>query len=215
MPWRIVGVVDGTILTYEPAPPPGAPTTLAAQQLAEFDTPGPFVVRSQDAQHPFYLASYMTGGGALRRAPAIPSSSTSCRPRSTCRATRSSPIPRTRRRTWSSSACAIRRAARCPTSRSTARALLGGWQPVGTSGTLRVDARRPLDGRLPGRRRLRQRRARRSRRPSSSARFGVTVWGWGNDVTWPPDNGPADEANPMFTALGQLRLPGGRELRSR
>jgi hypothetical protein len=61
VPWRIVGVVDGTQLTYEP-PQPNAPATVDAQQLLEFDEPGPFVVRSQDGGHPFYLAAYMTGG---------------------------------------------------------------------------------------------------------------------------------------------------------
>ena len=30
--------------------------------MFEFNAPGPFVVRSQDAAHPFYLAAYMTGG---------------------------------------------------------------------------------------------------------------------------------------------------------
>ncbi len=62
VPWRIVGVVDGTQLTFDP-PQPGAPTTVGANQpAAEFDAPGPFVVRSQDNAHPFYLAGYMTGG---------------------------------------------------------------------------------------------------------------------------------------------------------
>jgi hypothetical protein len=62
VPWRIVGVVDGTQLTYDP-PQPGAPTTVGADQpAAEFDAPGPFVVSSQDNAHPFYFAAYMTGG---------------------------------------------------------------------------------------------------------------------------------------------------------
>ncbi|HEX3344163.1 MAG TPA: IgGFc-binding protein, partial [Polyangiaceae bacterium] len=65
VPWRIVGVVDGTKLTFDPATPAGAPAVVGAGQLAEFDAPGPFVVRSQDAAHPFYLASYMTGGGGF------------------------------------------------------------------------------------------------------------------------------------------------------
>ncbi len=61
VPWRIVGVVDGTQLTFDP-PQPGAPTTVGANQpAAEFNAPGPFVV-SSDAAHPFYLAAYMTGG---------------------------------------------------------------------------------------------------------------------------------------------------------
>lgn len=62
VPWRMVGLVGGTTLTYDPATPPGAPVTLARGQLAEFDTPGPFVVRSQDTSHPFAFMQYMTGG---------------------------------------------------------------------------------------------------------------------------------------------------------
>ena len=61
VPWRFVGAVDGTTLTYEPTTPMGAPTTLAAGQLAEFWGPGPFIVRSQDDKHPFYLSQHMTG----------------------------------------------------------------------------------------------------------------------------------------------------------
>jgi hypothetical protein len=62
-PWRMVGAVDGTNLTWTPGPPPGAPTTLNLGEVAEFNAAGPFVVASQDKDHPFYLASYMTGGG--------------------------------------------------------------------------------------------------------------------------------------------------------
>jgi hypothetical protein len=62
VPWRLVGVANGTQLTWEPSTPAGAPTTLNAGQLVEFDSTGYFVVRSQDAAHPFYMAQYMTGG---------------------------------------------------------------------------------------------------------------------------------------------------------
>lgn len=62
-PWRIVGAVDGTVLTYEPAAPMNAPLSLDSGSFAQFRASGPFVVRSQDDQHPFYLAAYMTGGG--------------------------------------------------------------------------------------------------------------------------------------------------------
>lgn len=64
-PWRFVGAVTGTTLTYEPATPAGAPTTLNVGQVVVIDTIAPFVVRSQDAQHPFYLSSHMTGAQAV------------------------------------------------------------------------------------------------------------------------------------------------------
>jgi hypothetical protein len=62
VPWRLVGAVDGTTLTYEPPAPAGAPTTLAQGQVGEFDSPGPFSVKSQDDKHPFYVSAHMTGG---------------------------------------------------------------------------------------------------------------------------------------------------------
>jgi hypothetical protein len=60
-PWRIVGAVDGTLLSYEPKAPPGAPTSLAKGQFAEFSTPDAFVVKSQGASHPFYISGHMSG----------------------------------------------------------------------------------------------------------------------------------------------------------
>lgn len=60
-PYRIVAALDGTELTYDPAPPFGAPTKLDGGAVATFWTRDPFVVRSQDAEHPIYVAGYMTG----------------------------------------------------------------------------------------------------------------------------------------------------------
>jgi hypothetical protein len=59
-PWRIVGAADGTALSWSPSPPPGAPQKLNAGQSAEFTSSGPFVVKSQDSSHRFYLGAYMT-----------------------------------------------------------------------------------------------------------------------------------------------------------
>ena len=59
-PWRFVGAVDGTTLTYDP-PQTGAPTTLNQGQMVEWDAKGQFVVRSQDALHPFFFGAHMTG----------------------------------------------------------------------------------------------------------------------------------------------------------
>lgn len=61
-PWRIIGAVDGTTLTWDPVAPTGAPMTLARGQVVEFLTNGPFVVKSQDPKHPFYMSAHMTGG---------------------------------------------------------------------------------------------------------------------------------------------------------
>jgi hypothetical protein len=60
-PYRLVGAVDGTNLTYEPGAPNGAPTTLASRQVSTFWTSAPFVVKSQDDKHPFYMSAHMTG----------------------------------------------------------------------------------------------------------------------------------------------------------
>ncbi|MFO0663922.1 MAG: IgGFc-binding protein [Polyangiaceae bacterium] len=59
-PYRIIGAVDGTTLTFTP-PVPGAPATIGSGQVVEFRAQNAFVVTSQDDKHPFYLASYMSG----------------------------------------------------------------------------------------------------------------------------------------------------------
>jgi hypothetical protein len=61
--WRMVGAVDGTQLSYDP--PVGGPASVGRGQIVEFHTDTPFVVRSQDAQHPFLLLSYMSGAETL------------------------------------------------------------------------------------------------------------------------------------------------------
>jgi hypothetical protein len=64
-PWRLVGAVNGTVLTYDPAPPAGAPVTLSSGQSVDFWSSTPFVVSSQDAEHPFYAGAYMTSATYL------------------------------------------------------------------------------------------------------------------------------------------------------
>jgi hypothetical protein len=60
VPWRILGVVDGTTLSYVPEAPAGAPTTLNSGQVVDFEAGAPSLVRAQDDKHPFYMASYMS-----------------------------------------------------------------------------------------------------------------------------------------------------------
>jgi hypothetical protein len=64
-PWRLVGAVDGTQLTWIPDKPAGAPSTMNLGDVIEFNSTGPFVVRSQGKTHPFYLGAYMTGGASF------------------------------------------------------------------------------------------------------------------------------------------------------
>jgi hypothetical protein len=59
--YRIFGAVDGTQLTYEPVGV--GPATVNLGQFHEIRTANPFVVRSQDADHPFLMFTYMTGAG--------------------------------------------------------------------------------------------------------------------------------------------------------
>ncbi|CAN92598.1 hypothetical protein predicted by Glimmer/Critica [Sorangium cellulosum So ce56] len=66
-PWRLVGMVDGTELSWEPSKPDGAPTTLKLGEVVEFSAAGPFVVRSQGGENPFYFGGYMTGGEHFQR----------------------------------------------------------------------------------------------------------------------------------------------------
>lgn len=56
-PWKIIGVADGTQLSYEPAV--GGPATINFGQQVQFNTSTPFRVKSQDSAHPFLLLHYM------------------------------------------------------------------------------------------------------------------------------------------------------------
>ena len=57
--WRLIGAVDGTQLTW--TPDVGGPATLNQGEIVEVVTGTPFVVRSQDEDHPFLLFTYMSG----------------------------------------------------------------------------------------------------------------------------------------------------------
>jgi hypothetical protein len=61
-PWRIIGGSDGTLLTYEPYRPAGAPEQISRGELVIFEARDPFTVRSQDTAHSFYFGGHMTGG---------------------------------------------------------------------------------------------------------------------------------------------------------
>jgi hypothetical protein len=57
--WHLIGAIDGTVLTY--SNPVGGPATLSAGQVVNFVSDVPFVVKSQDSDHPFLMFTYMSG----------------------------------------------------------------------------------------------------------------------------------------------------------
>lgn len=59
--FRIIGAVDGTALTYDP--PNLGPAMVRLGETLEIRSTAPFTVRSQDADHPFLLFTYMSGAG--------------------------------------------------------------------------------------------------------------------------------------------------------
>ncbi len=58
--YRFVGAVKGTNLTYSPQIA-GAPASLAVGQVVDFEATGPFVVKAQDNDHPFFVGQVMSG----------------------------------------------------------------------------------------------------------------------------------------------------------
>ena len=232
VPWRIVGTVDGTQLTYDP-PQPAAPRTIDAQQWVEFDEPGPFVVRSQDANHPFYVASYMTGGCG---APATTDTGVAVcpgddgplkgfgdpeflnvvppaqyLPRYTFFTDPTYPetnlvIVRVR----------DQQTGAMPDVTLDCAGVLGGWQPVGNSGTYEMTRTDLSTGDFQGVgacdngvHTIAGSLARATGGVPPTPLVGVTIWGWGNDVTWPTDQTAADETNPKFTRWVSYGYPAG------
>lgn len=57
--WRVIGAVDDTQLTYSSNV--GGPATVDRGDAIEFVTGDPFIVQSQDEEHPFVLANLMSG----------------------------------------------------------------------------------------------------------------------------------------------------------
>src|SRR5262249_37271548 len=61
IPWRVVGAIKDTQLTWEPDV--GGPAMLGAGEYVDIRTSTPFQVHSQDKDHPFMLFAYMEGLG--------------------------------------------------------------------------------------------------------------------------------------------------------
>jgi hypothetical protein len=220
VPWRMVGVVDGTTLTYDPAPPPGAPLTLNQGEAIEIDDPGPWVVSSQDADHPFYFAQYMTGGSYLfdttsplygtgdpefvnvvPPAQYLPSYVFFTDPTypetNLVIVARVDPVTN-----------------QFPTVNLDCGGTLTNWQPVGTTGTYQFTRFDLSTGNFLGQNGcnngVHSIHATLSGAPSGEvAAIGVTVWGWGSGATFPC---AGDETNPNYTCWVSYAYPAGVNL---
>lgn len=175
-PWRLVGAVDGTKLVYEPAPPAGAPLALSSGQLVEFRSQGPFVVRSQDAQHPFYMSAHMTGGSAYSEIgdPEFVNVVPSDQYLSSYVFFTDPTYPET-------DLVVIRRKGRNGFAdvNLDCAGKLSGWQPVGSSGDFEFTRWDLIRHNF-----VKQGACDNGRHEiHSAAPFGLTIWGWGNDET--------------------------------
>jgi hypothetical protein len=208
----VVGAVDGTPLTYDP-PQPGAPATINARQLAEFTAPGPFVISSQGADHPFYLAQYMTGGMPYD-GEGDPEFVNVISPTQFLQRYTFFTDP-----TYPETNLVVTRVKDAtlgifPNVSLDCAGTLSGWAPVGSSGNyefMRIDLSsgnfqgqngcdngvHTLTATLTG------------GGPTAKPRAGATVWGWGNPITYAPTD---NEANPKFTRWVSYAYPVGANI---
>lgn len=175
-PVRITGAVDGTTLTWEPAPPMGALTTVGRGQSFEVRSAEPFVVKSQDADHPFYVAAYMSGGAAYsnRGDPEFVNVIPAAQYLNEYTFFTDPTYPETnlvfvRKKGPSGFADVTLECA----------GTLGGWAPLGSSGSYEYTRFDLSTGQFQGQGACNNG----LNHASSDLPFGLTVWGWGTEVT--------------------------------
>jgi len=199
VPWRFVGAADGTTLSYDDAPP-DAPTTLRRGQVVDLWTDKPFVARSQGADHPFYLAGYMTGGEPFDHAGdpdfvnVVPTSQYL-----------SSYVFFTDPTYAETNLVVVRKrgndGAFADVRLGCAAGPLGGWRPLGALEYTRADLstgnfQAVIPGCQNGRHQM-----------TSAAPFAVTVWGWGSKAT-----GGKAKGDPNYTEYVSYAYPAGAGL---
>jgi len=194
VPWTLVGAVDGTALTYDPAPPNGAPATLDRGQVVRFGASDPFVVRSNDDRHPFYVAGHMTSSTFPKPYPPMGPPMRPEPPPNPIDANRGDPefVNAVPPQQWlpqytfltdvtykNTHLVFIRQRGMDMTFKDVSLDCIGpitGWAPVGTGGRFqlgRVDFDKQPGGCMDG-----------AHTAHSDASFGLTVWGWDQDVSY-------------------------------
>ena len=204
-PVLFVGAVDGTTLAYNPAAPTGAPLTLAKGQSVLFTAPTatPFEVKSQDANHPFYMGQFMTGCGTY----ASGTESTDCRgnpewvntvpPQEHLTDYVFSTDP-----TYPETELVLVRQTGADVTLDCAGTITTGWQPVGTSGTYEWNRADLVTGNF-------QRVGMCDNGPHvmhGTKPFGVTVWGWGSAAS-------GDYTTPTYSQATSYAFPAGMSLK--
>jgi hypothetical protein len=203
--WQLMGVADGTTLSYAPAQPDGAPTSLSAGQVVQFSTREPFVVRSQDADHPFYLGAWMTGA----MGPADNQGDPDFVNVLPLAQYQSSYVFFTDHTYPETSLVVVRQKGTdgrfAEVKLDCAAAPIAGWRPVGELEFAWVDlVTRHFEPAIPGCSNGR-------REMTSAAPFAVTVWGWGTKAVNVPSLIEAGKlASTTFTSYG---FPAGGALR--
>ncbi|MFO0587325.1 MAG: IgGFc-binding protein [Polyangiaceae bacterium] len=191
--WRLIGAVDGTKLTW--SDDVGGPAKLNQGQVVEFLSSTPFVVNSQDQDHPFLLFSYMVssqyvpGMGGIGDADAVIGVPTGQYMSSYVFFTDP---------TYPETNLVLVRKKKDGTFRDVTldcAGVVGGWQGVGDYEWTRVDLTtgdfQPVGNCSTGRHEIR-----------SDAPFGLWVWGWGSPMTGNP-------GTPSYSAWVSYGYPGG------
>jgi hypothetical protein len=219
--WRIVGAVDNTVLTYDPAPPPGAPLGINHGEFAEIGDPGPWVVSSQDSNHPFYFAQYMTGGGmdgpdASDYGTGDPEFVNVIAPQQYLPRYTFFTDPTYPETNLVIVAAKDSSTNQFPTVNLDCAGTLTGWQPVGILGKYQFTRIDLSTGNYEGQNGCNNGvhviQASLPEPFLGTAAIGVTIWGWGSAATYPFDNGPADEENPNFTRWVSYAYPAGANI---
>jgi hypothetical protein len=208
---RLIGAVDGTQLSFDP-PIAGAPTSLNLGTVVEIQTDEPFVVKSQDEEHPFLAFTYMSGSANIANAggPAGYGDPDFVRVVAGLQYLNryvfftDPTYPDT-------NLVVVRRKGESGFADVTldCKGVLDGWQPVGSGGSYqytRVDLSR---GNFEA-----QGNCNNGRNEMHSAEpFGLTVWGWGSPETRPGEPMPCDNTKPDNSCDVSYGYPAGENVR--
>ncbi len=198
-PVRITGAVDGTQLSWDPTPS-GASATVGRGESIEVRSSVPFVVKSQDDKHPFYVAAYMTGGDAFqgRGDPEFVNVIPAAQYLEEYLFFTDPTYPET-------NLVFVRKKGKDGFADVTldCAGTLTGWQPVGAGGSYEFTRVDVSTGNFQGVGKCDNGQ----NHASSKLPFTLTVWGWGSDVT-------GDQGTPGYSQYVSYAYPAGARIQS-